>query len=95
MGVGPKAQDVVRPVAELALQIDEAEQFEPAVIAVPRLKPGTRVEIKTVTTRNGRVSQALSFNRVRYREQRKTHIARPDNARSNVAAFTLGQFNSA
>ena len=95
MGGGPKAQDVVRTVAEVALQIEEAEQVEPVVIGMLRLKPGTRVETKTVASRNGRVRQALSFNTVLHRERCRTHIARPDNARDNTAAFKLGQFNSA
>jgi hypothetical protein len=55
LGAGPTAQDVLPTVTELAVQIDEAEQFDPVVIGALILKPGTRVETKTVTTRNGRV----------------------------------------
>jgi len=43
-------------MAELAVQIDVVEQFEPVVMGVPILKPLTGVERKTVTTRNRKVT---------------------------------------
>jgi hypothetical protein len=55
VGAGPTTQGAASFVPKLTPQFDKAGQREAVVIEVPILKPGTRVETKTVTTRNGRV----------------------------------------